>query len=137
MSAVTLSPDNSTTTKQALTIDLTLDQAKAVIAIHALISDPKGGILQMFLQRFCDQIMRRFHEQHYGRLINAWDSLVLQAQLRCKEPREFDHTARLRHDLAQITGCTCGWRMPSSVTDSDTALTEHLAIARAAEGAQP
>ena len=38
---------------------------------------------------------------------------------------------------SRIAGCTCGWRMPSSVTDSDTAFTEHLAIACVTEGATP
>jgi hypothetical protein len=124
-------------TKQELTLNLTLDQARALIAIQGLLRDP------YIIARFADQIMKRFQEQNCGRLINAWDGLVLQAQLRCKEPPGREHAALIVRDVpdvqawSRIAGCTCGWRTPSSATDSDTAFTEHLAIARAAEGAPP
>lgn len=45
-----------------------------------------------------------------------------------------DHSPRINRDLTMIIGCTCGWRTPSCVTDSDDAFSMHVAITRAAEG---
>jgi hypothetical protein len=124
-------------TKQELTLNLTLDQARALIAIQALMRDPH------IEARFSDQVMKRFQGQNCGRLINAWDGMVLQAQLRCKEPPGREHAALIVRGIpdvqvwSRIVGCTCGWRTPSSAADSDTAFAEHLAIARAVEGPPP
>jgi len=123
--------------KQELTLNLTLDQAKALIAIQVLMRDPYVEA------RFADQVMKRFQEQNCGRLINAWNGLVLQAQLRCKETLSREHAALIVRDIpdtqvwSKIVGCTCGWRTPGHVTDSDTAFTEHLAITRMTEGEAP
>ena len=134
--------------KQALTLNLTLDQAKAVIAIHSLISTPKGGILETFVLRFYEEVVRRFKDQDYRRLINAWDSLVLQAQLRCQDPPAravppalakgtTTHAPRVNLGRMQVTSCTCGWQLPSHAADADTAFAEHLAIVLATEGSPP
>ncbi len=37
----------------------------------------------------------------------------------------------------RVAGCTCGWRTPPGVTDSDDEYTTHLAITRATEGGLP
>ncbi len=37
--------------------------------------------------------------------------------------------------VAEIIGCTCGWRLPPGTTDSDTALSTHIARARVTAGA--
>jgi hypothetical protein len=36
-----------------------------------------------------------------------------------------------------IISCSCGWRVPPNVADSDTAMSEHIAIARVSAGASP
>jgi hypothetical protein len=46
------------------------------------------------------------------------------------------HLPRVNHDMTMIVGCTCGWRTPACVTDSDDAFSMHVAIARVAEGSQ-
>ena len=79
--------------KQELTLNLTLDQAKALIAIQVLMRDPYVEA------RFADQVMKRFQEQNCGRLINAWNGLVLQAQLRCKETLSREHAALIVRDI--------------------------------------
>ncbi len=45
-----------------------------------------------------------------------------------------EHAPRISLDLTRVLGCTCGWRTPCDVTDSDTAFTCHAAIARIVEG---
>lgn len=46
------------------------------------------------------------------------------------------HAPRISLDLTRIIGCTCGWRTPSHVSDSDTAFSWHASIARSAEGGE-
>lgn len=38
---------------------------------------------------------------------------------------------------SRIVGCSCGWRVPPDVADSDTAMSEHVAIALITEGRLP
>lgn len=44
-----------------------------------------------------------------------------------------DHAPLINHGITRIIGCTCGWRTPSCVTDSDDAFSMHAALTRAAE----
>jgi putative lipoic acid-binding regulatory protein len=39
------------------------------------------------------------------------------------------HSPLISRDAARIIGCTCGWRTPPGVSDSDYALAAHVAIA--------
>lgn len=40
------------------------------------------------------------------------------------------HNPRIALDRPRIVGCTCGWRTPTGVTDSDDAFAKHVAVAR-------
>jgi hypothetical protein len=44
-------------------------------------------------------------------------------------PTPRDHAPRIAHDRTRIVGCTCGWRTPPGVTDSDDAYSAHAAHA--------
>ena len=39
-----------------------------------------------------------------------------------------DHAPRITQDRTRIVGCTCGWRTPPGVTDSDAAFAQHAVM---------
>ena len=44
-----------------------------------------------------------------------------------------DHAPLIANDMTRILGCTCGWRMPPGITDSDEASAMHTALAQLAD----